>query len=307
MSGGSLQGDTFFYQNPLQNGGRGGRGGGGRRGGAGTPATVPATAQANAAELGGTGPGRGAQGPRQAWFDVACCPANLARFVAQFPGCIYATRGDARFINYFVNGQADASIGGKKLRLSQETRFPWEGDIKLTISPETPGEFALNVRIPCWSQGKPLPTDLYTYLPAPASADRVSLKVNGQPVAPEIKEGFASIRRAWNAGDTVEIHLPLEVRQVIAHEKVEADRGLVAIERGPLVYCVEGIDNGGTLPPIALGANATFSSEFKADLLGGVTVVKAKSADREITAVPYHVWGNRGNGEMRVWLTRAAN
>jgi uncharacterized protein len=305
MSGVSLKGDTFFYQNPLQNASRGGRG---RRGGGagGTAASATGPAVANAAELGGTGPSAAPQGPRQPWFDVACCPANLARYVAQFAGFVYATRGDSLYVNYFVNSESDASVAGSKVHITQETKFPWDGDITLGIEPQSSGEFTVNVRIPCWAQGKALPTDLYPVVPrVKADApDVVRVKVNGQGIEPVITLGFASLRRNWKAGDKIEVHLPLEARQVVAHEKVEADRGLVAIQRGPLVYCVEGADNGGALGAISLAPDTALSSEFKSDLLGGVTVVKAKTGDREITAVPYYAWGNRGNGEMRVWLTR---
>ena len=306
MSGVSLKGDTFFYQNPLQNAlraGRGRRGAGGGGGGGG------AATQANAAELGGTGPGSGPQGPRQPWFDVACCPANLARFVAQFAGYVYATRADAVYVNYFVNSEADFTVAGKKLHLQQETRFPWDGDVRLHIQPEAAGEFTINVRVPCWAQGRALPTDLYTYVPggnAAAQLDALRVRVNGQSAPADIKDGFVTLRRPWKPGDTIDVHLPIEAREVVAHEKVAADRGLVAIERGPLLYCLEGIDNGGTLPPIALHGGEAFASEFKPDLLGGVTVLKTHVGDRDITAVPYYAWGNRGNGDMRVWLTRGA-
>ncbi len=309
LSGVSLRGDTFFYQNPLQQAAaRSGRGAGRRGGAAGAGGAAATAAQANAAELGGTGPSTAPQGPRQAWFDVACCPANLARFVAQFAGYIYATRGDAVYVNYFVNSESDFAAGGTKLHLKQETKFPWDGDIKLNVDPETAGEFTVNVRIPCWAQGKALPTDLYTYLPATNAGNQDTLRVmvNGQTVPAEISQGFASLHRTWKTGDQIQVHLPMEARQVVAHEKVAADRGLVAIQRGPLVYCVEGIDNGGALPAIALTPGTTFTAEFKPDLLNGVTTLKASIGGKEITAVPYYAWGNRGNGEMRVWLTRAA-
>ncbi|HVT79483.1 MAG TPA: beta-L-arabinofuranosidase domain-containing protein [Phycisphaerae bacterium] len=309
LSGVSLKGDTFFYQNPLQN--NAARGGRGRRGGAAAgPAAATGPATANAAELGGTGVSAAASGPRQGWFDVACCPANLARYVAQFAGYIYATRGDVIYVDYFVDSAADVTVNGSKVHLKQETKFPLDGDLKLTVTPEAAGEFTLNVRIPCWSQDKSLPTDLYTFIPQPKShlPETYWIKVNGQTITPEMKDGFASLRRPWKPGDTVEVHLPMEARQVVAHEKVEADRGLVAIQRGPLIYCIEGADNspaGGALPAITLGADTAFSTEAKPELLGGVTLVKLKTSDREFTAVPYYAWGNRGNGEMRVWLARA--
>ena len=119
-----------------------------------------------------------------------------------------------------------------------------------------------------------------------------------------MKDGFATLRRAWKKGDTIELHLPLVPRIVTANDKVEADRGLAAIELGPLVYCVEGADNGGQVDNLTMSENAKLSYEFKPDLLGGVNVVKVAAGGAEYTAVPYYAWGNRGNGPMRVWLGR---
>ncbi len=303
LAGVALRGDRFFYQNPMQSSGRRG----GRRG------------AAAGGEEDDTGPSTSGEGPRQPWFDVACCPANLARFIAQFPGYIYATRGDALYVNFFVGSTAEVVLNGRKVKVRQESRYPWDGDVKVTLEPETPGEFTVNVRVPGWVsrsgstniQGSPVPTDLYSYVPLgrPELRDFAYL---GMPVGPHEfptntapKDGFYSVRHTWKKGDSLVLHLPMPPRLVEANEKVQADRGLVALERGPLVYCVEGIDNGGSVTGLTLARDAALTAEFRPDPLGGVTVVNATSGSQKLTAVPYYAWGNRGNGEMRVWLPLA--
>ncbi len=302
LSGVALRGDRFFYQNPMQSSGRRG----GRRG------------AAAGGEQDDTGPSTGGEGPRQPWFDVACCPANLARFIAQFPGYIYATRGDTLYVNFFVGSTTEVTLNGQKVRVRQDSRYPWDGDVKITLEPETSADFTVNVRAPGWvynggtsdAQGKPLPTDLYSYIPLARAGMKDSAYL-AMPIEPRglstnaaPKDGFYSVRRTWKKGDVLLLHLPMVPRQVVAHEKVQADRGLVALERGPLVYCVEGIDNDGRVSSLTLARDAVLTAEFKPDLLGGVTMINATNGSQKIVAVPYYAWGNRGNGEMRIWLPR---
>jgi hypothetical protein len=315
LSGISLKGDSFFYQNHLQagerRGGRGGRAGrrGNRRGG---DAATTASLGGGGAFEGGTSQGAAAAAaeisdPRQNWWPasgVACCPANLARMVAQFPSYIYATGPDALYINFFVAGEATANVGGRNVRVAQQTDYPWKGDVRITLEPETEGEFTVHVRVPEWARGQALPTDLYTYQPVGNNSDMIRLVVNGAPQSLSIQNGFARLRRAWKRGDTIELHLPLIPRQVVANENVEADRGMAAIELGPFVYCVEGVDNGGDVANLTLAPDAALSVEFRPDLLGGINVVKAGGGASQLTAVPYCLWGNRGGGAMRVWIPR---
>ena len=287
LSGISLRGDRFFYQNPLQMAAaRGGR----RSGGEGDD----------------TGASTGAEGPRQPWFDVACCPANLARFVAQFPGFIYATGKDEVYVNFFVGSRAEFDLNGSKVTVKQETRYPWEGDVKLTLEPEKAGSFTVNVRLPEWATGQALPGDLYSYQSEPTTAaipEPIRLSVNGAEEKLNVRDGFITLRRAWKKGDVIALHLPMEIRRAKANSKVEADRGRVVIERGPLVYCVEGVDNGGKVLEREIPTASPMEAKFQPDLLGGIAVIKGRWADgKDLIAVPYSTWGNRGNNEMSVWL-----
>jgi DUF1680 family protein len=170
--------------------------------------------------------------------------------------------------------------------------------------------------VPGWAQGRPVPSDLYRY--AEAETETFSIAVNGEPVKPEIVKGFAVLRRTWKAGDAIELSLPMRVRRVLSHEKVAADSGRVAIERGPVVYCAEAVDNGGRALNLVLPDDASLSAHHRPELLGGVTVVTGRALalrasedgrsvvtrEQDFLAVPYHVWAHRGDGEMAVWLPR---
>ena len=144
-----------------------------------------------------------------------------------------------------------------------------------------------------------MPSDLYRYLDRPDAP--VTLRVNGEPVAVESNRGFAVVRRNWRSGDTVELDLPLPVRRVMSHENIEDNRGRVAVERGPLVYCAEGIDNGGAALDLTLPDDAPLVVERDEGLLGGMTKIRSDG----VTLIPYYAWSHRGAGEMNVWLARA--
>lgn len=269
LGGVSLSGDRFFYTNALESDGARGR------------------------------------STRMPWFTWPCCPTNIARFVPSVPGLIYATGTDELYVNLFIGGSADLKIGSgagaRTVRLRQETRYPWDGKIKLTLAPAAASEFSLKVRVPGWAHGKPVPGDLYRYAEKAAPAFR--LRVNGGTVAPRIEKGYAVIRRAWKSGDTVELDLPMPVHRVLANEGIEADRGRVALERGPLVYCVESVDNGGKARTLVLPPDSELTAEHRQDLLGGVTVIRAGSKEQPIlVAIPYFAWANRAPGEMCMWL-----
>jgi len=270
LGGVSLSGDRFFYTNVLESDGT---------------------------------PKRSARMP---WFTWPCCPTNIVRLIPSVPGWIYATGDDSVYVNLFIGGSADLKLGDgdavKKIRISQETRYPWDGGVKITIAPAAASEFAVRLRIPGWAQGKPVPGDLYRYADKPTEA--WTIKVNGAAVSPALDKGYAVIRRTWNAGDTIELDLPMPIRRVLANEGVEAARGRSALERGPLVYCAEAIDNGGRARDLALAVEADLVAEHRRDLLGGVTVIRARDSQGAgaFTAVPYFAWSNRGDGEMCVWL-----
>ncbi len=255
---------------------------------------------------------------RQLWFDCACCPSNIARFIPAQPGYLYATEGDTLFTCLYAASKCEAEVGGAKVQITQKTEYPWDGTFNLQINPEAAKSFTLALRIPGWARNQPVPTDLYHYLGARDQAP--ILKVNGEAVEPESGKGFARIKRTWKPGDTVTLTLPMPVRMLVANDKIKDNTGRVALERGPLVYCVEGIDNDKLATPqnLLIGADTRFGTEFRKDLLGGITVISAKadlvkrgreggSVGREahkLTAVPYFARANREPTPMAVFLLR---
>jgi DUF1680 family protein len=284
LSGVSLDGERFFYPNPL-------------------------------AADGKRAFNQGQKGRRE-WFDCSCCPTNVVRFLPSIAGSVYAQRERDVYVNLFIGGKADLTADGVKLGVRQETRYPWDGKVTIRVDPARPVALALHVRIPGWARGRPVPSDLYRY--ADAGVAPVTLAVNGQPVKPEVVKGFAVLPRTWKAGDAVELDLPMEVRRVLAHEKVEADAGRVALERGPVVYCAEAVDNGGRVFNLVLPDDARLEAGPRPDLLGGVTVVTGRALallpgedgrsvvtrEQDFVAIPYYAWAHRGDGEMAVWLPR---
>ena len=280
LSGVSLSGDRFFYQNPLESAGVYGR---------------------------------------SPWFEVACCPPNMTRFLPSLPGYVYATRGDTVFVNLFVAGSAKVDAGGHKVQLVQATRYPWDGTVKITVSPDGGSdEFEVAVRIPGWARNEAVPSDLYRFLDR--TAERPTLKVNGRAVAVDPAAGYVRVRRAWRPNDTIELVLPMPVRRVVANDLVAADSGMAAIERGPLVYCAEGVDNGGDVLEAVLADDIELQAVFRPDLLNGVAVVKGRVMRKvktpegksewrpaEFQAIPYYAWANRGQGEMAVWFPRTVD
>ena len=277
LSGVSASGDRFFYENPLESAG---------------------------------------DVERSVYFEVACCPSNLARLVAQLPGLIYAARStidqsggvDDVFVNLFVGSRAQLALSRGRVAIAQQTRYPWDGKVRITIAPDQAREFALHVRVPGWAREQPVPGDLYRF--ADRRNDQPALRVNGRDVPLDLEAGFARIRRRWSPGDIVELDLPMPVRRLVAHEGVKADRGRATIERGPIVYAVEAIDNGGRVSNLVLPLSIVLQHEFRPSLLGGVGVVTGPGFATDaggphkvqVTAIPYFAWANRGKGEMAVWL-----
>lgn len=238
---------------------------------------------------------------REPWFDCSCCPSNMCRFMPSVPGYVYAQNNGNVYVNLFVQSTTSVSPEGIPVQLELSTNYPWEGLLKLAVDPESEHEFAVRLRIPGWLGKQPVPGDLYSYLDELHSP--FSLKVNGESVSFSEENGYAVIKRQWRRGDVIEYQLPMEVRKVKANEKVEANRGKIAIERGPVVYCVEGEDNQ-EIKQLTLSAITPFDISFEENLLGGVTVLNAHGAspDEQFKAVPYYVWNNRGANKMKVWL-----
>ena len=221
------------------------------------------------------------------------------------------------YVNLFAGGSADVAMDqGQMVKLTQQTRYPWDGNVRITVAPARAGAFAINVRIPGWARNEPIPSDLYRFLD---KVDELAVvKVNGTPVPMVIEKGYVSLRRNWRQGDVIDLSLPMPVRRVVAHDRVAADRGRVALSRGPIVYAAEWPDNAdGRVRNLVLPDTAPLAAEFRADLLGGVTVVRSRAdalaydAERRVTrkeqpfvAIPYYAWANRGRGQMIVWLPR---
>ena len=235
--------------------------------------------------------------------------------MASVGGYAYAVEDDRLFVNLYAEGEAKATVGGNEVTVVQKTRYPWSGDVKFTLNPKKAGRFDLSLRIPGWVKGKPVPSDLYRY--EDASPAEWTIKVNGKPVSPELVDGYAGLDREWKSGDVVELQLGMPVRRVACHPAVTTNEGLVALERGPVVYAFEGVDNKGSVFDIALPPSSKVTPSYKEDLLGGVVVLGVEGAKRvarkdgkivetsaQATAIPYAVWNNRGNSPMSVWLGR---
>ncbi|HEK85547.1 MAG TPA: glycoside hydrolase family 127 protein [Candidatus Aminicenantes bacterium] len=254
------------------------------------------------------------QQERSPWFGCACCPPNIARFLPQLGQYVYATSGNRLYVNLYGQSTSKVKMDNQELELEQETEYPWKGDIKIKISPEKAAEFSVYLRIPGWALGEAIPGGLYYF--ADKVETRPMVKVNGQEIPLKLENGFLPISRQWKAGDTIEINLPMEPHRVLANEKVKDDLGLVAVQRGPIVYCAEWPDNYGRVSNLLLPDGAAFTTEFKPELLGGVTLIKAPgqafkvekgkiiSQAQEITLIPYYAWAHRGRGEMAVWIAR---
>lgn len=237
---------------------------------------------------------------RREWFECACCPPNVLRTIASVGGMAYATSADSLYFNLYTAGTATAEVGSKKVEFEVKTDYPWDG--KVVINFKTAGSFALRLRIPNWCKG-------------------AAVAINGSPTVLTMERGYAVINRPWKIGDWVQLDLPMPVEQMLAHPYVKDDVGRAAVQRGPLVYCVEQVDNGLPIEDAVLPLGASFLVSFKKELLGGVNVIEAQGTqvpgvdwDRtlfqpapkpiasKLVFVPYGFWDNRKAGPMEVWL-----
>ncbi len=274
ISGVSLDGMKFFYPNPLES-------------------------------------EKGHQ--RSPWFGCACCPSNICRFIASVPGYAYAVRDDALYVNLFANSTSDIKLANNEITLKQTTNYPWDGAIKLNLSPKSDSKFAVKIRIPDWLSDEFSSSALYEFV-NPATA-KPTIKVNGKAVPMNTMKGYVTINRQWKKGDTVDINFPMEIRRIVCDNKVEENIGKFAIQRGPLVYCIEGHDIEGGRPvnilldkkaPLTAAASTMFNNvvtisgvaqEVVSDSDGNKTMTK-----RKFTAIPYYAWAHRDKTPMAVWL-----
>lgn len=253
------------------------------------------------------------QHQRQAWFGCACCPSNIARFIPSLPGYAYAVKDNNVYLNLFMSNEGELEVQGKKITLKQTTNYPWDGDIAVEVAKTSGKPFALNIRIPGWVNNQVVPSDLYTYTDGKRLGYAVT--VNGSSVENHINNGYFVIDRKWKKGDKVEIHFDMEPRTVKANEKVEADRGRIAIERGPLVYCAEWVDNDFNVLGVLMNREPKFEVVDKPELLNGIKMIKTNAqtldydkngrlvaTDVTLSMIPYYAWVHRGSGNMAVWL-----
>jgi DUF1680 family protein len=253
------------------------------------------------------------QHQRQPWFGCACCPSNICRFIPSVPGYIYATHNSDVYVNLFMANNSEIKVNGKSVNLKQITNYPWTGDINMEITPKGKQDFTLKIRVPGWVQGAAVPGNLYSYTDKKTLG--FSVKVNGQAVESLLDNGYFEINRTWVKGDKVEIHFDMEPRTVKAHQAVEADRGKLAVERGPIVYCAEWPDNDFSVLSVIMNKKPAFTVESKPELLYGINMIhtdaqvlsydnkgRVVAKDVKLNMSPYYAWAHRGSGEMAVWL-----
>ncbi len=233
---------------------------------------------------------------RKPWYSCACCPTNLARFLPTLGKYLYATGKDSLYITLYGENSAELKISGKGVKIEEKTTYPWDGRVKIKVYPDSPLEFTLYLRIPGWSMGKPLPSSLYKFVNVPENKPRVRL--NGREIPLKLEKGFLRIKRQWRAGDEVDIYLPMPVLKIKADPRVKEDFGKIALQRGPMVYCFESVDNGKDVLKAEISGDARFVAEYKPDLLGGVVILRGEG----LVAIPYYAWDNRGPSKMKVWI-----
>ena len=284
ISGVSLDGGGFFYPNPLESMG---------------------------------------QHQRQPWFGCACCPSNIARFIPSLPGYVYAVNKRDVYVNLFMSNTSQLSVAGKGIILEQQTQYPWDGDIAIKVAANKAGQWAMKVRIPGWVRNEVVPSNLYEF--TDNLRPQYNITVNGNAVNGKLTDdGYFTIDRKWKKGDVVRVHFDMDPRTVRANNNVEADRGFVAIERGPIVYCAEWPDNDfdimGALvnqsPKMTVEDGTLHAKEKKvadyyikviktdAQLLSFDKQGRLNTEDVKLSLIPYYAWCHRGSGKMRVWLSQ---
>jgi len=266
ISGVSLDGEKFFYENPLASDG---------------------------------------SHHRQAMFNVSCCPPNIARLLSSLGSYIYSQSADGLAVHLYVQGDMATTLAdGTAIKLRQQTNYPWDGAIQISVTLSAPADFTLRLRLPGWCQ-------------------QATICINGTHITPPVERGYFCLQRTWQSGDIVELTLAMPIERIVANPRVEQDAGRVALQRGPVVYCVEGVDHTESVYRLRLPADAQLEAHFEADLLNGVVVIEGEALaiddacwegklyqqttavtthPTRLRAIPYASWDNRAPGAMVVWL-----
>ena len=276
----NLEGNRFFYVNPLESDGK-----------------YPFN--------------HGTAG-RAPWFGTACCPSNIARLLPQVAGMTYAQNGDDLYVTFYAESNTSVDIDGVEVKVRQKTAYPNDGEVSVVLSPRKPARFRLLLRIPTWARERFVPGGLYRY--ADSTVEAFQLTVNGTAVETTVERGFAAIDREWKQGDRVNLRLPMPVRITECHPSVEANRNRIALTRGPLVLCAEGVDNGGATQRFFFGELPdTSSATLSEKIIGAGSFIQVSLPAQALTAddgvedidlvlTPYYAWNNRGVNSMNVWF-----
>jgi DUF1680 family protein len=253
---------------------------------------------------------------RREWFGTACCPANIARLIASLGDYVYGKSDKAVRVNLYVGSNTKVKIGKNDVAVAMTTNYPWSGNVSINVDPSAKTKLALQLRIPGWISGEAVPGGLYVF--EDAKPTPFTITVNGKPATYTMDKGYAVIDREWKKGDKVALELPMDIKRIVSRPEVKQDEDRVALQRGPLVYCVEGADNNGQAWNIILPDNAALETSFQQNLLEGVQVIQfnapslqvsadgqsVKSETKKVTAIPYYAWCNRGQNPMHVWLPK---
>jgi len=251
---------------------------------------------------------------RSGWFPCSCCPTNLVRSLPSVPGYIYAQKDNSIYANLFISSNATLTIGATPVEIVQQNNYPWDGDLKFIVNPKKSLDFSMLIRIPGWARNEAMPSGLYAF--NGNSDKKTIITINGKEVDYTIEKGYAVLNKKWKNNDVIDVKLPMEVRKVVANSNVKSDIGKVALQRGPIMYCAEWVDNDGKASNLVMPVNTTFTTEFKPDLLKGIEVLKAnvpalvirnngetiQTKNQNFMAIPYYAWANRGKGEMMLWF-----
>ena len=274
LAGVSFEGNTFFYPNPLE---------------------VDGLATFNQGVCG-----------RSPWFDCSCCPVNIVRILPSLPGYIYASRGQELFVNLYMGNTGEIPLTSGSLKLSQRTNYPFEGQVDIFVENEDPVAADIRLRIPGWARNEVLPGDLYHYLDEKSL--EVSVQLNGTPQEVPTDQGYLYLAsRKWEKGDHISLKIDMPVRKVESHELVEANQGKIALERGPLVYCAEAVDNPMGILKQEFPKDMDYTYSVDPELFGGMGKITGEFSKENSTipfmAIPYYAWAHRKMGEMAVWLS----